>query len=178
MFLIRSFLLKNKLKKIKLILLDVDGVLTDGGLYFDNKGMEYKRFNVADGSGIKMALYTGIQFAIVTGRRSKIVQNRAKELGIKKVYQGILKKVALFNRLKKDFKVSADQIAYIADDVIDLQLLRLVGVKVAVKNACKEIKKISDIMTSRKGGEGAVREFIEYLLKGNNLWEKAMKRYL
>ena len=173
-----SFLLyKRKIKEIRLILLDVDGVLTDGGIYYDNSGMEYKQFNVMDGSGIKMGLFAGLQFAIITGRQSKIVSNRAKELGIKKVYQGVLKKHTLLNIIKKDFKVKEGQIAYITDDVIDLKLLERIGVKVAVQNACGEIKKASDIILPVKGGEGAVRYFIVNVLKIQKLWTKAIQRY-
>ncbi len=175
---IKKFLLKKKAEKIKLILLDVDGVLTDGGIYYGNKDVEYKKFNIMDGSGIKMALHVGIQIAIITGRKSEIMQRRAKELGIKKVYQGVLKKHKILNRLLRDFHINKDEIAFVSDDVIDYGLLKQVGVKVAVKNACSDIKKEADIITTHKGGEGAVREFIEYLLKKKKLWKKAKERYL
>lgn len=163
---------------MKLILLDVDGVLTDGGIYYNNKGIETKRFNVMDGSGIKMAIYVGLKVAIITGRKSKIVKVRSKELGVHKVYQGVLQKHKFINTIIKDFQIKLDEIAYISDDIIDYRLLQKVGVKVAVKNACREVKKEADLITSHTGGNGAVREFIEYLLKKKRLWLKATQRYL
>ncbi|MDD5065868.1 MAG: HAD hydrolase family protein [bacterium] len=168
----------RKLKKVKLVLLDVDGVLTDGGVYYNEKGMEQKRFNVKDGSGIKMAVHAGIRFAVITGRRSRIVDIRARELDIHKVYQGALKKHLLLERIMKDFRVSREETAFIADDIIDLELFRRVGFRVAVKDAVKEIRQMADLVTKQKGGYGAVRDFIEYLLKSKKLWKTARERYL
>ena len=124
-----------------------------------------------------MAVHTGIKFAIITGRISKIVNKRAKELSINKVYQGVLKKHLELKKIMKDFKVKSEEIAYITDDIIDLKLLKLVGVKVAVKNACRDIKRAADFITPHYGGHGAVRDFIEYLLKVKKLWKKAIQRY-
>lgn len=168
----------NRLKKIKCVILDVDGVLTDGRIYYDNKGIEQKSFQVRDGSGIKMAMHVGIIIVIVTGRQSNIVKYRAKELGIKYVYQKILKKHLLLEKIKKEIKVSEEEIAFIADDIIDLELFKQIGYKVAVNDAVKEIKKIADYITKNKGGMGAVREFLEVLIKVKKLWAKAIERYL
>ncbi len=169
--------IKKKLFKIKLLLLDVDGVLTDGGIYIDNKGNEIKRFNVKDGSGIKMAKQCGIEVGLITGRKSKIVITRAKELEVKLVYQGVKKKHLLLEKIIKDLKVKKEEIAYIGDDVIDLKILKEVGCKVAVNDAHFAIKKNADIVTKKRGGEGAVREFIDILLKEKGLWEDGLKRY-
>lgn len=174
---IKHFKLQRKIKKIKLVIIDVDGVMTDGGVYYDNSGMEYKKFNVKDGFGITTAIYAGIKIAIITGRKSEIVDTRAKELGIDKVYQGARRKYLQFDRIKKDFNVTEDEIAFISDDIIDMGLLKEVGVKVAVKDACKEVKAIADYITPQQGGRGAVRNFLEYLLKKKKLWKKSIQRY-
>ncbi len=170
--------IKEKLKNIKLILLDVDGVLTDGGIYITNNGDEFKRFNVKDGSGIKMAIHSGLKVVFITGRKSKIVMKRAEELNISEVYQGITQKHLFLDKIMKRFQVKENEIAYIGDDVIDLQIMKRVGLKVAVKDAHILIKKIADIITKKKGGEGAVREFIDILLKETGKWEDGYKRYL
>lgn len=169
--------IKEKLKKVKLILLDVDGVLTDGGLYYTNREDEIKKFNVKDGSGIKMAMSVGYKFAIITGRVSQIVLKRASELGIEKIYQGVKKKLELVSEIKNEFKVKEEEIAFIADDVIDLELFKKVGVRVSVFDAHKMIKKSANLLLKKKGGEGAVREFIDLLLEVNELWEKATEYY-
>lgn len=165
-------------KKIKLIILDVDGVLTDGGVYYNNRGVETKRFNVKDGSGIKMAMHMGIEFVIITGRMSNVVKVRAKELGVKHVYQGALKKHLILEKILEVTKVKREEMAFIADDIIDLELFKQVGFKVAVHDAVPEIKRMADFVTKHKGGEGAVRDFIEYVMKAKGIWEEARKRYL
>ncbi len=169
---------RSRAKRIKLIILDVDGVLTDAGVYYDNHGVEIKRFNVRDGSGIKMAMHMGINFVIVTGRTSNIVKVRARELGVKHVYQGALKKHLILGKILQVAKVKKDEVAFIADDIIDLELFKQVGFRVAVKDAVMEIKRIADFVTKNKGGHGAVRDFIEYVMKAKGLWEEARKRYL
>ena len=170
--------IKAKLKKVKVVLLDVDGVLTDGGIYYTNKGDEIKKFNVKDGSGIKMAIRAGYKFAIVTGRVSNIVLKRATELGIDNIYQGVKQKHTLINDIKRQFKVNDEEIAFIADDIIDLELFKKVGVRIAVADAHKMIKRYAHIITKASGGDGAVREFIDMLLDVNGLWEKAVEQYL
>lgn len=171
------FGLRKKARKIRLVLLDVDGVLTDGGVYYNEKGVEEKKFNVRDGCGIRLAAHAGIRFAIITGRRSNIVNIRARDLDIEKVYQGAVKKHHLLDRIRKDFGVSEDEMAFVADDMIDLELFRRVGLKVAVRDAAAEIRSLADFITRRKGGQGAVRDFLEYLLKARGLWKGALRRY-
>lgn len=168
----------SKLKKIKCVILDVDGVLTDGRIYYDNNGIEQKCFHARDGSGIKMAMHVGIIIVIVTGRQSNVVKYRAQDLGIKYVYQKALKKHLFLEEIKKKIKVSEEEIAFIADDIIDLELFKQIGYKVAVNDAVNEIKKIADYITKHKGGKGAVREFLEVLIKVKKLWPKAIERYL
>ncbi len=170
--------IKDKLRKIKVILLDVDGVLTDGGIYYTNEGVEIKKFNIKDGSGVKMAIGVGYKFAIVTGRVSNIVLKRANELGIDNIYQGVREKHILIDEIKKQFNVDEEEIAFIADDIIDLKLFKRVGVRVAVADAHKIIKRYAHIITTASGGNGAVREFIDMLLRANGLWEKAIEQYL
>lgn len=169
---------KEKLKKVKVVLLDVDGVLTDGGIYYTNRGDEIKKFNVKDGSGIKMAIRAGFKFAIITGRVSNIVLKRATELGINNIYQGVKQKHTLIDDIKKEFKVTEEEVAFIADDIIDLELFKKVGVRIAVADAHKMIKRYAHIITNASGGNGAVREFIDMLLDVNGLWEKAIEQYL
>ncbi|MBN1898366.1 MAG: HAD hydrolase family protein [Spirochaetes bacterium] len=169
--------IKKKLKMVKLIILDVDGVLTDGGLYYTSNGEEMKKFCVKDGSGIKMALQAGYKFVIVTGRVSTIVIKRASELGIEKILQGIKQKGSVIAEIKKEFSVKEEEMAFVADDVIDMELFKKVGLKVAVADAHQKIKKIAHINLRTGGGRGAVREFIDMLLEENKLWKKALEYY-
>ena len=171
------FRLRNKIKKVKLVLLDVDGVMTDNNVYYDDTGKKLRKFNLRDGFGIRLAQSSGIKFALVTGKKSKNTLSRAKELNIKKIYQGSVEKHRHLNQIKKDFKVNEDEIAFISDDIYDGKLLKRVGIKVAVNNACREIKNIADYITPQKGGQGAVRNFLEFLLKKKGLWEKSIQKY-
>ncbi len=169
--------LKQKIRKIKLVLLDVDGVLTDGGIYIDNRGNELKKFNVKDGSGISMAIHSGIQVGIITGRKSRIVKKRAKELRIKLLFQGVKKKHYILEKIINSLNINKDEIAYIGDDVIDLNIMKRVGLSITVMDGHKEVKKVADIILQHKGGDGAVREFMDILLKEKGLWEKGFQRY-
>ncbi len=170
--------IRKKLKRIKAVLLDVDGVLTDGGLYFDSKGNEIKKFNVKDGSGIKMAIKSGIKVGIITGRNSSIVKRRADDLGVNFVFQGVKNKGEILDKICEKMKVKPEEIAFIADDIIDLSLFKKVGLKVAVKDAHKFVKKEADIILNKKGGEGAVREFLDAVISTKKLWNKALLYYL
>ncbi len=164
--------IKEKAKKIKLLILDVDGVMTDGSILLDNKGNEYKRFHVRDGHGIKMIGRAGITIAIITGRRSKVVELRAKELGITEVYQKIFKKSLIYEKLLKKYKCKDENVAFMGDDVVDQELLKRAGLSAAPADAEEEAKKLADLVTKRNGGRGAVREFTDLILKSSVLWKK------
>ncbi|MEN8262119.1 MAG: HAD-IIIA family hydrolase [Nitrospirota bacterium] len=163
--------IKEKATKIKLLILDVDGVMTDGSILLDNKGNEYKRFHVRDGHGIKMIGRAGITIAIITGRRSKVVELRAKELGITEVYQKIFKKSQVYEKLLKKYKCKDENVAFMGDDVVDQELLKRAGLSAAPADAEEEAKKLADLVTRRNGGRGAVREFTDLILKSTVLWK-------
>ncbi|MFT7675893.1 MAG: 3-deoxy-D-manno-octulosonate 8-phosphate phosphatase (KDO 8-P phosphatase) [Gammaproteobacteria bacterium] len=156
--------LQQKSFKIKLLILDVDGILTDGGLFFDNQGNELKRFNALDGHGIKMLIEHSIEVAIITGRSSEIVKNRARELGITHLYQGYTDKISAFQELMKEIPLNPDEIAYMGDDLPDLEVMLKIGLSITVPNADDQVKQYADWLTSRHGGQGAVREVCNYLL--------------
>jgi 3-deoxy-D-manno-octulosonate 8-phosphate phosphatase (KDO 8-P phosphatase) len=156
--------LQEQAFKIKLLILDVDGILTDGGLFFDNQGNEFKRFNALDGHGIKMLMEHSIEVAIITGRTSAIVKNRARELGIRHLYQGYADKVSAYQKLMKDLPLNPDEIAYMGDDLPDLEVMIKIGLSITVPNADDQVKQCADWLTSRHGGQGAVREVCNFLL--------------
>jgi 3-deoxy-D-manno-octulosonate 8-phosphate phosphatase (KDO 8-P phosphatase) len=153
------------LKHIKLLLLDVDGVMTDGGLYFSNSGDEFKRFNAQDGYGIVKLQRAGIQVGIITGRVSKIVERRAEELGITEVYQNFENKINAYESIKRKFNFADANIAYIGDDEFDLAVLKCVGFSAAPADAVPVVKKQSHYVCTHGGGNGAVREVIDLILK-------------
>lgn len=169
--------LKKKAKKIKLLIVDVDGVLTDGKIIFDSTQREIKAFDVKDGHGIKAAHRFGLEVAIITGRSSSIVDQRASELGIKTVIQKALDKKSAFNKILESTKLSTEEIAYIGDDLPDLPVLRRVGLSVAVSDAVQEVLESADMVTKRYGGSGAVREVIDFILKAQGKWDTLMERY-
>jgi 3-deoxy-D-manno-octulosonate 8-phosphate phosphatase (KDO 8-P phosphatase) len=155
----------NNLKRIKILLLDVDGVMTDGGIYYSNTGDELKRFDAKDGYGIVKFQRTGLHIGIITGRVSKIVERRAKELGIKEVYQNFENKLAAYETIKKKFDLADANIAYIGDDEFDLSVLKCVGFSAAPSDAVPIVKKHVHYICTHSGGNGAVREVIDMILK-------------
>ncbi len=161
-------------EKIKLLVLDVDGVLTDGSIILDDQGNELKAFHVRDGHGIKMVMRAGIQVALITGRKSEVVRRRALELGITDVFQKCLDKKQAYDRLAKKYALEDAEIAYIGDDVIDIPVLRKSGFPVAVADADETTKRFALFVTKKGGGKGAVREFCDFLLKAKGLWEDAV----
>lgn len=165
-------------KNIKLLILDVDGVLTDGRIILDNDGNEFKAFNVRDGHGIRMLMDAGVQVAIITGRQSKVVARRAKELGITEVYQGRHKKADSFEHIIKKLKLAKEEVAYIGDDIIDIPIFRRAGLAIAVVDATYEAKTYAMMVTESRGGRGAVREVSDFLLKAKGMWEAALREYL
>ena len=169
---------KINLENIKLLIMDVDGVLTDGGIVINEDGTESKRFNVQDGHGIKMLQRAGYKTAIISGSDTKVTTLRASQLGIEYVHQNCLQKLPAFEKLLAETGLNADETAYIGDDVLDIPLVKRAGLGIAVANAVDELKQHADFVTKKSGGDGAVREVVEYLLKATGKWEKQMERYL
>lgn len=170
----------DKAAKIKLLILDVDGVLTDGKLFFgaNNIREETKGYNVKDGLGISLALKAGIEIAVITGRVSRSVNARLLRLGIKHVYQGLHNKNEAYLELKKILNVSSDEVAYVGDDIIDLPVINKVGLPIAVNDAHPELIKRCSYITSNKGGNGAVREVCDIILEAQNKLEDIISYYL
>jgi len=169
--------LKDKITKIRLILLDVDGVLTVESLLYGSNVEEIKVFNVKDGLGIKLAQAAGLAVGIVSSRTSEALNRRAYELGIEVVYQGYKKKIDAYKQIKKELFVSDELIAYIGDDLPDLEILREVGFSIAVENACEEVKNIVDFITNKRGGKGAVRDVIEMILREQGKWGQVVEKF-
>ena len=164
-------------QRIRLLCLDVDGVLTDGGISIDDHGAETKRFHVRDGTGLHMWIRLGLHVALITGRRGKALRHRADELGIHHVIQGSADKLADFRRLLKELKVDSPQAAMLGDDLPDLPILRVAGYPMAVADAVPEVRALARFVTVRPGGHGAVREAIEHLLHEQQLLDEARKTF-
>jgi len=168
---------EQRAKKITTVIFDVDGVLTDGGIYLGNDGEEMKRFNVLDGTGIKYLIRAGLKVGIISGRQSGAVNARAKELGIVDVYQGYSDKIKAYEDLKRLYDIADEQIAYMGDDLPDIPVIRRAGLVAAVANAHPKVKALAHYVTSAAGGEGAAREFAEWLLFALGRWDAIMARY-
>jgi 3-deoxy-D-manno-octulosonate 8-phosphate phosphatase (KDO 8-P phosphatase) len=166
------------LTQIQLLALDVDGVLTDGALVFNSDGSESKFFSALDGHGLRMWQRAGLKVALISGRESAPTQLRAEQLGIEYVFQDCHYKLPVIEELLVQLDLAPEKVAYIGDDLPDLPVMRYVGFAVAVANAVDEVKRQADYVTARPGGGGAVREVIEYILKGTDKWPKLMERYL
>lgn len=164
-------------KNIKLAIFDVDGVLTDGRLYFLEDGSEFKTFNTLDGQGIKMLMAAGVQTAIISGRKTPVVERRAQNLGIPHLYQGREDKLVVLDELYQ-LNLSYEQVAYLGDDLPDLPVIRRVGLGMAVANAAAFVREHAHGITSARGGEGAAREFCELILRAQGSLEAAHAAYL
>lgn len=164
--------------RIELILSDVDGVLTDGGIVFDNQGIETKKFHIRDGLGIKLWQRAGYQFGILTARSSQIVKLRAAELGVSIVRQGFEDKLPAAQDIMRQLNLQPDQVCYIGDDLTDIPVLRHVGLGVAVSDAADEARSAANHVTRKPGGSGAVRELIEELLRARKRWDDLIRKYL
>ncbi len=169
--------LQERLAQVRLLLLDVDGVLTEGGVTWTNEGVEQKTFHIRDGLGIRLWQVAGGRTGIVTGRASHIVQRRADELGIEFVRQGVEDKLATTAAILAECGTSWEQAAFVGDDLPDLAVMMRCGVGVAVANACPEVVEAAALVTRQPGGQGAVREVIEQLLKARGSWEGIVRRY-
>ena len=167
----------QQLKSIKILILDVDGVLTDGRVIYTDSGEEIKRFDVRDGHGLKLLMRSGIEVILLTGRESKVVLHRARDLGIEHVYQKALNKIEVYKTIIAQRNLEDKEVGFVGDDLVDLPVLRKVGFSAAVPDAVPEVKEIVDYITTKKGGEGAVREICELLLKAQNKWEAVTEKY-
>lgn len=169
--------LKDRLEKIKMIITDVDGVLTNGAVTYDNNGNEIKSFSVLDGTGIKFARRLGYHIVFLTGRNSPVVEARAKELTVEEVHQKIWDKKKVYNEMLKKYGLKDEEVCCIGDDVLDLGMLKSAGLAVAVPNAVKEIKEVAHIITERVGGTGAVREVLDQIFKAQGKWNELICKY-
>ena len=170
--------LAERCAEIRLLLTDVDGVLTDGGVVLDNQGVETKCFNIRDGLAVRLWQLAGGQSGIVTGRSSQVVKLRATELEMGVVRQGVKDKLPEVQAVAIALKLRPDQIAYIGDDLPDIPTIRYSGLGIAVADAPEEVREAADYVTSVPGGRGAVREVVELLLKNTGRWESIIRRYV
>ncbi len=169
--------LEQRCQKIELLLSDVDGVLTDGGVVFDNQGIETKQFNIRDGLGIKLWQRTGFRFGLITGRASHIVKLRAAELGIDLVRQGVEEKWPTVRQIIQELRLRPEQVCFIGDDLPDRPVMLNVGLGVAVADASEDVRNIANYVTTAVGGRGAVREVVELLLRTQRRWDELLGRY-
>ncbi len=167
-----------KARNIKLLVMDVDGVLSDGKVYYTNSGEELKNFNIKDGLGIKLLHKNDVKTAIITGRQSAIVEKRAKELGITHIYQGASDKRSAFQEIIQQENLSAEQVAHVGDDLPDLPLMLASGLGIAVSDANWFVKQHADWITDEKGGAGAVRNIAELILISRDLLDSTYNAYL
>lgn len=168
----------QKAKNLKLLLLDVDGVLTDGRLFFDNQGNEYKSFHARDGHGIKLLHQTGVEVAIISGRKSHSVALRMQSLGIAHVYQGYENKLTALDEIIAKTGIMAEQMAHVGDDLLDLPLMLRVGLAIAVNDANFAVKQRADWCTSLSGGQGAVREVCDLIMQAQGTLDDVLNIYL
>lgn len=168
----------DRAKKIELVIFDVDGVMTDGGLIFGDDGQEYKSFNSLDGHGLRMLLESNIKAAVITGRTSKVVEHRMNNVGIDLIYQGYRDKKPAYDELQKQVGLNSEQIAFVGDDVVDLPVMSQVGLSIAVQNAHPFVKQHADWITQRSGGHGAVRDVCEFFLEARGELNAKLESYL
>jgi len=169
--------MKPDLNKIKIIILDVDGTMTDGQISFDNNGIETKSFNVKDGMAISKAIKYGIKVAIITGRISKIVEKRASELGILDIYQGVGNKISTLDELLEKYDYNYENVAYMGDDINDIPAMIRASYVGITADAVSDVEEYAHFKSKNNGGYGAVREFIETILKANGIWSKIIQEY-
>lgn len=167
----------ERAKRVKLIIFDVDGVLTDGRLNIGANGELFKSFHCRDGFGITLAHSCGIKSAIITGRTSEIVSTRANELKISAVFQGNLNKRGAYKKIKEQFNLTDDEICYVADDLVDLPVFVQVGFRAAVGDAVPEVVERAHFVANNFGGHGAAREVVEFILKAKGFWQQIIERY-
>lgn len=166
-----------KLKQIRLLLLDVDGVLTDGSIIYSDSGNETKQFNVKDGLGIRLLMQSGIKVGIVTGRDSKALTHRCEDLGISMIYTAVRDKAGMLDRIIETVGGATETTAYMGDDLPDIALMARVGLSIAVADAHEHVRRHADWVTAANGGCGAVREVCEMLLQAQGFWDKIIERF-
>ena len=159
--------IRSKALKIKLAAFDVDGVMTDGSMIYDENGLQYKTFNAKDGQGIAMLIKAGIKTAIITAKTSGAVQNRFKDLGMDKIYQGVKNKLEILKEMVKEFDIDMSEVAYMGDDLPDIGILKEVGLACCPNDAVKEVKDVCHFISAKRGGRGAVRELTDLIYKFN-----------
>ncbi|GAB6082177.1 HAD hydrolase family protein [Desulfuromonas carbonis] len=169
--------MKERCRAIRLLLLDVDGVLTDGRIVYDDHGVETKAFDVKDGHGLKLLQRAGVRIGIITGRQSRLVEVRAAELGIDILHQGIKDKLEPYRAILAELGLTDAEVAYVGDDVVDLPILRRVGFAATVADAAEDVKPHVHYVCRRPGGRGAVREICDLLLKESGAWTAVTARY-
>jgi len=169
--------LRKSLRKVRLLILDVDGVLTDGRIIYTSKGHSIKQFNVKDGLGINILKKAGIPTILISSKASPILKIRAKDMGVEEVYQDVDSKLRIYNRIKRKYNLKDEEICFVGDDLVDLGVIKRAGVGCAPQDACEEIKKSADLVLKSRGGEGAVRELVELILKSQNKWSYIVKFY-
>ncbi len=167
----------SKAEQIQLLVLDVDGVLTDGSLFLGNDGQELKRFNTKDGAAVRWWLRSGRQMAWISGRESQATGNRAKDLGVEHIYQHVLDKLGTYTDLLEQLGVSAQQTACMGDDLMDLPIMTRCGFSIATADAMPEVRDIAELVTGRSGGRGAVAEAVRFLLQAAGDWNRITARY-
>lgn len=170
--------LEARCQQIEMILSDVDGVLTDGGVVFDNQGIETKKFHIRDGLGIKLWMRAGFRFGIITARTSHIVKVRASELGIEIVRQGFEEKLGIAREIIREQGLDPSQVCFIGDDLTDIPVMKALGMSVAVADAAEEVSTAANYTTKLDGGQGAVRETVELILKAKRRWADVIQRFV
>jgi len=167
----------EKAKKIKILLLDVDGVLTDGRIIYDSSGRDMKFFDVHDGLGVYCLKKTGIRTILITAKGSRAIRPRARDMQVEAVFENISPKTAVLEKILKKYKVNTEEVCFVGDDLVDLCLMKRVGLPIAVFNACPEIKQVASYITLKLGGRGAVREVAELILKAQGKWGEIVGLY-
>lgn len=169
-------MIEERAKKIKLLILDVDGVLTDGRIIYDNFGGEIKCFNVHDGFGMELLFRAGIKSAIITAKKTNIVKRRAKDMHVAKVYADY-EKLKVYEKVIREFRVKDEEVCFMGDDLIDLPVIKRAGLSVAPPEAIDDVKNFCHYITRNSGGKGAVRELVEIILKSKGLWYNVVAEY-
>lgn len=164
----------GKINKIKLLILDVDGVLTDGRIIYDSEGRQIKFFYVQDGLGVRLLKAVGIKTILITAKPSRTIEYRARDMMVEKVYEGIHPKTRVLGEILETHAIKEEEICYVGDDLVDLGMMKIVGFPVAVANACREIKDSAGYITRKSGGNGAVREIAELILTTQGKWGEAV----
>ncbi len=169
--------IRDRLRGLRALIMDVDGVLTDGGIILDDRGGESKKFHVRDGHGLKLLRRTGFRLALLTGRYSPVVERRAAELGIETVYQKVFDKITAYEQIREQFGLEDRQIAYLGDDLVDIPVLRRVGFAATVADGIAELDQVVHWRTRQAGGRGAVRELCELILRVQGTWDQVTGKY-